>query len=255
MNRYAQRSIDKIRPVQLTYGIYEYAAGSVLIEVGKTKVLCSVMYQEGVPHFLRGSGTGWLTAEYAMLPASTQSRMDRDSIKSKNGRAIEISRLIGRSLRAVIDLKSLGEKTIMIDCDVLQADGGTRSAAITGAYCALKMAEQKLLSNKKVSKPFVTDQLAAISVGIKDGVILLDLDCDEDKTIDADFNFVLTRSGNVVEVQGSSEQDPIAWDLVVGMKAAADQGVTQLFDCIDTVNQSVPTVLLAQDFAQHTQGL
>lgn len=237
MNRYAQRAIDSIRPVQVTYGIYEYASGSVLFEMGRTKVLCSVTYQDGVPHFLRGSGTGWLTAEYAMLPASTHTRIDRESIKKRNGRAVEISRLIGRSLRSVVNLKALGEKTLTIDCDVLQADGGTRSAAITGAYCALKVAERKLLQNKSITKPFLSDELAAISVGVKDGTFLLDLDCKEDKTIDADFNFVLTRSGNVVELQGSSEKDPIAWDSVVAMTALAQKGVKNLFDYIDSFDR------------------
>jgi ribonuclease PH len=234
MIRIADRPFDTIRPITLTYGIYEYAIGSVLIQIGKTKVLCSVSFSEGVPQFLRGSGSGWLTAEYAMLPASTHTRIERDSIKNRQGRNVEISRLIGRSLRSSIDLRVLGERTLIIDCDILQADGGTRSAAITGASAALRMAQNTLLHNKKIAKPFLIQDVAAISVGIKDNTFLLDLDCNEDKTIDADFNFVFTRSGRLIEIQGSSEKGSLAWDDVVTMKHLATKGIQDLFTTIDT---------------------
>lgn len=234
MNRQLNRPAHKIRPVQLTYNIYEYATGSVLFQMGRTKVLCAVTIGDGVPHFLRGSGTGWLTAEYSMLPTSTHSRTERESIKKRSGRSVEISRLIGRSLRSIIDFSVLKERTLIIDCDVLQADGGTRSAAISGAYCALKMAEQKLLTQKIISRPLLTDEVAAISVGISDGKLLLDLDCKEDMGIDADFNYIMTRSGSIIEVQGCAEKRPISWEQVNEMYHLAQGGVEQVFEFIDS---------------------
>lgn len=254
MNRYLNRPVDGIRPVQLTYNVYEYAAGSVLFEVGRTKVLCAITAGDGVPHFLKGTGTGWLTAEYAMLPASTHTRIERESVKKRNGRSVEISRLIGRALRSVVDLKALGERTLVVDCDVLQADGGTRSAAITGAYCALKMAEQKMLQTKMINRPFVTDEIAAISVGLRNNDLLLDLDCKEDKSIDADFNYIMTRTGNVVEVQGSAERHPINWERVQEMYALAKKGIEETFEFIDSYDQIVTLSAAAAKPAGKSSG-
>jgi ribonuclease PH len=237
MNRHLNRPMHKIRPVQLTYNIYEYAAGSVLFQIGRTKVLCAVTVGDGVPQFLRGSGAGWLTAEYSMLPTSTHSRTERESVKKRSGRSVEISRLIGRSLRSIIDFKALGERTLIVDCDVLQADGGTRSAAISGAYCALKMAEQKLLAQKTITRPLLTDEVAAISVGIFKNNVLLDLDCKEDMDIDADFNYVMTRSGAVIEIQGSAEKHPISWEQVNNLYQLAKVGTEQVFEFVDSYDQ------------------
>lgn len=243
MSRYLNRPAHKIRPLELTYNIYEYAAGSVLFKIGRTKVLCAITVNDGVPQFLRGTGTGWLTAEYSMLPTSTHSRTERESVKKRSGRSVEISRLIGRSLRSIIDFKALGERTLIVDCDVLQADGGTRSASISGAYCALKMAEQKLLKQKAISKPILTDELAAISVGVFGDKLLLDLDCKEDMDIDADFNYVITRSGAVVEIQGSAEKHPISWQQVQSLYQLAKSGTDQIFEFIDSYDHVSEQVL------------
>jgi ribonuclease PH len=180
--------------------------------MGKTKVLCAVSLQQGVPHFLRGKKTGWLTAEYSLLPASTPIRTVREITANKrNGRTIEISRVIGRALRSVVNLDPLGEQTIFIDCDVLQADGGTRTACITGAYLALKAAVAQWLHRGIISETILIDELAAISVGLAQDTVLLDLDFIEDSATEADFNFVLTRSGKIIELQGSAEKFPIKW--------------------------------------------
>jgi len=223
------RTSDQIRPVKVTYGVYGNAQGSALFEMGNTRVLCSVMLQDGVPHFLRGSGQGWLTAEYTLLPASTITRTPREaSIMRRNSRSIEISRLIGRSLRSVVDLKRLGEKTIYIDCDVLQADGGTRTAAISGAYCALRHAIERWATKGTVSKAVLKDSLAAVSVGWVNSQALLDVNFAEDCKVDADFNFVMTGSGNIVEIQGASETSPISWNAVLLMREVAFKGITHI---------------------------
>ena len=209
------RRCDQLRTMRITYDIFEYAAGSVLFELGKTKVLCAVTLQQTVPTFLKGKKTGWLTAEYAMLPVSTTNRTPRElSSASRNGRSVEISRLIGRSLRAAVNLDAIGERTIMIDCDVLQADGGTRTACITGAYLALEQAVQKWLSLKIIDTSPLLEPIAAVSVGLKNGQPLLDLDCAEDNTVDADYNFVITKSGGIVEVQGTSEKQAVEWSVL-----------------------------------------
>lgn len=196
--------------------------------MGNTKVLCTVVMQEGVPHFLRGKKEGWLTAEYSMLPAATHTRTVREAAVMKRcSRSLEISRLIGRSLRSIVDLTVLGERTIYIDCDVIQADGGTRTAALTGAYCAIRHALQGPWSSW-IKGNFLKDSLAAISVGWKENQALLDLDFEEDASIDADFNFVMTGSGKMVEIQGTSEKHPLSWDAVQKMQVFAAQGIQDL---------------------------
>ncbi len=232
--RSGQRLPDQLRPLRITYDIYKYAAGSALFEVGNTKILCSVTLQQGVPHFLRGKRTGWLTAEYALLPPSTPIRTVREVTANKrSGRTIEISRLIGRSLRSVANLGVLGEQTIFMDCDVLQADGGTRTACITGAYLALKSAQARWLQQGIIDKPLLIDELAAISVGISQDQAFLDLDFLEDSATDADFNFVLTRSNKIIEIQGSAERFPLMWERYEVMRTLAIKGAADLFAFYD----------------------
>lgn len=232
--RSGQRSHDQLRPLRVSYDIFKYASGSTLFEMGNTKVLCSVTLQQGVPHFLRGKKTGWLTAEYSLLPASTPIRTVREVTANKrSGRTIEISRLIGRSLRSVVNLDALGEQTIFMDCDVLQADGGTRTACITGAYLALRAAQGAWLSEGLLTDKLLIDELAAVSVGIADNVPLLDLDFVEDSATEADFNFVLTRSGKLIEIQGSAERFPLTWDQYDSMRALGLKGVEELFNFYD----------------------
>jgi len=224
------RKPDQIRDVKITFNAFGYAAGSVFFEIGNTKVLCSVNLQQNVPNFLKGKKKGWLTAEYAMLPTSSSSRVPREaSLMRRNGRSVEISRLIGRSLRSVVDLSLLGERTIFVDCDVLQADGGTRTACITGAFLALRAAVNYWLENKIIKEDILTDSLAAISVGIVNGAALLDIDFSEDGSADADFNFVITRSNNIVELQGSSEGAVVSWQQFEQVKDLAIKGVDNLF--------------------------
>ena len=231
MKRPDGRLYGQVRPVKVTYGVYGNADGSVLFELGNTKVLCSVMIQDGVPAFLRGKGQGWLTAEYTMLPASTPIRTPREvTTMKRNNRSVEISRLIGRSLRAVIDFSKLGERTIHIDCDVLQADGGTRTASINGAYCALVAAIEKWIHGNKSAYPrnFLRNSLAAVSVGWVNGIALLDVNFQEDTHVDADFNFVFTGTGELIEIQGNTEKDPLPWHAVQEMKELAVQGVSSI---------------------------
>ena len=201
------RAADELRPVTLTRGWLTHAEGSVLVEFGGTRVLCAASVEEGVPRWRRGSGLGWVTSEYAMLPRATHTRSDRESVKGRiGGRTHEISRLIGRSLRACIDLKALGENTIQIDCDVLQADGGTRTAAITGAYVALHDAVTLLGKRGRLAGTAVTGSVQAISVGIVAGEPALDLNYEEDVSADVDMNVVMTGAGGIVEVQGTAER-------------------------------------------------
>ena len=205
------RNDDQLRDIKLTRGYQIWPAGSVLVEFGKTRVLCAASVTEGVPRWRKGSGLGWVTAEYAMLPSATNTRGDRESIKGRvGGRTHEISRLIGRSLRACIDLAALGENTIVIDCDVLQADGGTRTAAITGAYVALVDAVEDARAKGLISRTAqpLTGSIAAVSVGIVGGVPVIDLDYPEDSTAETDMNVVVTGSGDFVEVQGTAEGAP-----------------------------------------------
>lgn len=228
------RSVHQLRPITVTYNAFGYAAGSVLFALGNTKVLCSVSIAQGVPSFLKGKKTGWLHAEYALLPTSTQVRIQRDSHTPKpNGRAIEISRLIGRVLRMVVDLDAIGERTITVDCDVLQADGGTRTACITASYLALRQAVAHWNARGDLEHSILKDELAAISVGLKGDQVLLDIDYQEDSEIDADYNFVITRSGIIVEVQGSLERGALHWWQFNQMCQRAQQGIDQIFSTID----------------------
>lgn len=239
-SRAAGRANDQLRSFKITYDIYSYTPGSVLLEIGNTKILCSVTLQNSVPHFLRGKRKGWLTAEYALLPASTPIRTVRElSANKRNGRTIEISRLIGRVLRVVCDLTVLGENTMFIDCDVLQADGGTRSACIIAAYMALRSAQQRLMAEGAITEPILTDEIAAVSVGIGPYGPLLDMDFAEDSSIYADYNFIITRSQKIVEVQGTAEHMPISWSDFENMKALAVKGAIDIFGLYDN-NQYLP---------------
>src|SRR5579863_6245287 len=229
-----KRTPDQLRPVSFSRGIYEFAAGSFLFEMGKTKVLCAVSLQNGVPQFLRGKGTGWLTAEYALLPTSTMTRTQRDSmLVRKDGRAVEIARFIGRCFRSIVDLSTIGERTITIDCDVLQADGGTRTAAITGSFLSLAMAQEKWLQTRVITKPIIKEKITAVSVGVVNDNVLLDLNYEEDSAATADFNFVITQSDKVIEMQGGAESDPLSWDTFEAVRVLARQGAQQLFELYD----------------------
>ena len=209
MTRIDGRAPDQLRPVGITRQWLDHAEGSVLVEFGRTRVLCAASVTEGVPRWRKGSGLGWVTAEYAMLPRSTHTRSDRESVRGKlGGRTHEISRLVGRSLRAVIDHRALGENTIVLDCDVLQADGGTRTAAITGAYVALADAVSHLRGRGALVGEPLTGSLAAVSVGVVDGTAMLDLQYEEDVRAETDMNVVMTGDGHYVEVQGTAEGRP-----------------------------------------------
>ena len=223
------RAASELRPVQLTTEINAYAEGSCLITIGNTKVHCTATVEEKVPPFMRGSGKGWVTAEYGMLPRATHSRVDREASRGKqSGRTVEIQRLIGRSLRAVTRLEDLGERTIWLDCDVLQADGGTRTAAITGAFVALHLACQKLLAAGKLKTFPLSDYLAAVSCGVTNAGAVLDLAYAEDSAAIADANFVLTGKGGIVEVQSTAEQTPITAAQFDALFAHARKGVADL---------------------------
>jgi ribonuclease PH len=205
--RPSQRSVDALRAVTLETGVNRYAEGSCLVTFGHTKVLVTASVDEGVPGFLRGKGQGWVTAEYGMLPRATHTRGRREAAQGKqSGRTQEIQRLIGRSMRAVVDMKALGERQISLDCDVMQADGGTRTAAITGAWVALRLATRYLMTEGLITKDPILDQVAAISCGVHEGVPVLDLDYEEDSNAEADSNFVLTGSGDIVEIQATGEK-------------------------------------------------
>jgi len=246
----SDRNSDQLREIKITCNAFGYADSSVLLQMGNTKVLCAVTLQPGVPHFLKISGknesgkfyrkvkSGWLTAEYAMLPSATAVRTTREiSSMRRNGRSVEISRLIGRSLRTIVDLSAIGERTIIIDCDVLQADGGTRTACITGANIALKLAVDKWLNANIIKETILTDEVAAVSVGVLKDDVLLDLDFSEDSKADADFNFVLTKSGKIVEMQGGSEGATVAWDQFEEAKRLAISGIKNLFAIGDQIIQ------------------
>ncbi len=229
MTRPSGRAPDELRPVRLEPGFAKYAEGSCLARFGDTHVLCTATIEDKVPPFLRNTGRGWITAEYGMLPRSTHTRTDREAARGRqSGRTQEIQRLIGRSLRAVTNLAALGERQVRIDCDVLQADGGTRTAAITGSYVALHVALQKLVREAALPALPLTDTVAAISCGICGGEPVLDLDYAEDSTAEADANFVLTGSGGIVEVQATAEQEPFAEDRLTAMLALARRGIDRL---------------------------
>ena len=223
------RSPDQMRSVRLETGFTTYAEGSCLAKFGDTHVLCNATVEERVPPWMRNSGRGWVTAEYGMLPRSTHTRTDREAARGKQlGRTQEIQRLIGRSLRAVVDLEALGERQIRIDCDVIQADGGTRTASITGAYVALKIATAGLLRSGLLKTDPVHSSIAAISCGIYQGTPVLDLDYAEDSNAEADANFVLTGAGGIVEIQGTAEADPFSEDAFLQLMELAKKGVGEL---------------------------
>ncbi|WP_158047792.1 ribonuclease PH [Skermanella pratensis] len=220
---------DALRQISLEPGFSKYAEGSCLVRFGDTHVLCTASVDERVPPFLRNTGLGWVTAEYGMLPRSTGSRTDREAAKGRqSGRTQEIQRLIGRSLRAVTNRSGMGETQIKVDCDVIQADGGTRTAAITGSYVALYLAFRHLVEIGKLKSVPMTDSVAGISAGIYNGVAVLDLDYAEDSTAQADTNFVLTGSGGIVEVQGTAEEKPFSQDQFMELLALAQKGVAEL---------------------------
>lgn len=229
--RPSQRAHNELREIKLTRNYTKHAEGSVLVEFGDTKVICTASATSGVPPFLKGSGTGWVTAEYGMLPRSTNDRMQREAAKGKQaGRTQEIQRLIGRSLRAAVDLAALGENTIVIDCDVIQADGGTRTASITGGCVALYDAIEHLKRNQKItSNPFI-QFVASVSVGVYQGKPILDLDYSEDSNADTDMNVVMTEHGGFIEIQGTAEKDTFVQVDLDKMLALAKDGIKQLVE-------------------------
>jgi ribonuclease PH len=228
-SRSGGRGADQLRPLRITRHYTLHAEGSVLIEAGQTKVLCTASVEEGVPPFLKGKGQGWLTAEYGMLPRATNTRMRREAAEGRqSGRTQEIQRLIGRSLRAVTDLTRLGERTLKIDCDVLQADGGTRCASITGAYVAVADAIAWCKAKRLVTADPLTDIVAAVSVGVVDGVPLLDLDYSEDSNADTDMNVVMTGDGRLIEVQATAERDPFTRETLDELLALAEAGIAEI---------------------------
>lgn len=227
--RLKNRANNETRSIEILRNYTKHAEGSVLIKCGDTHVICNASIEEKVPSFLKGKNQGWVTAEYGMLPRSTSSRMARESSRGKqSGRTQEIQRLIGRSLRAVIDLNSLGERTIHIDCDVIQADGGTRTASITGAYVALCDAINSLLEKGILKDSPIKDSVAAISLGIKDGEVLIDLDYAEDSNCDTDMNVVMTGEGKFVEIQGTAEGEPFSKEEMDNIILFAEQGITRI---------------------------
>ncbi len=229
MKRIDGRAPDALRPVSITTGYQSFAEGSVLIELGKTHVLCSVTVEDKVPLFLKGSGRGWITAEYAMLPRATMQRTPRESVQGRvSGRSQEIQRLIGRSLRAVTDLNKLGERSLLVDCDVLQADGGTRTAAITGAYVAVYQALYGLSRTGVIPAIPLKSAVAATSAGVWHGRLLLDLIYQEDSEAESDFNVVMTSLGELVEVQGTAELSPYTRETLEAVLALTDKGIKQL---------------------------
>jgi len=224
------RSLDQLRPVTITTGVNRHAEGSVLIKAGETHVLCLASVEESVPPFLKGKGQGWVTAEYAMLPRATRERTQRESTRGKaSGRTMEIQRLVGRALRAVVDMTAIGERSIWIDCDVLQADGGTRCASITGAYVALVQALGWVRQNGVVTRPPLTGMVAAVSVGMSGGTPLLDLNYEEDSKAEVDMNIVRTDAGRYIEVQGTAEKVPFSRDDLTKLLTLADAGTDSLF--------------------------
>ncbi len=229
MQRPSGRQPDQLRPIKITRHYTRHAEGSVLIEFGDTKVICTASVTSGVPRFMKGEGKGWITAEYGMLPRSTGTRMDREAARGKQGgRTVEIQRLIGRSLRAAIDMKKLGENTIVIDCDVIQADGGTRTASITGACVALADAISVMQKKKMISENPIVRMIASVSVGMYEGEAVLDLDYPEDSTAETDMNVVMGEDGGFIEVQGTAEGQPFSAEQFEAMLALAKKGIAEL---------------------------
>ncbi|MBA2468218.1 MAG: ribonuclease PH [Chloroflexia bacterium] len=230
MRRSYDRTLGQLRPVEIIPNEAPYAEGSALIRIGDTHVLCAATVQEEVPRWMKGKGKGWVTAEYAMLPRSSPRRIEREAVRGKQGgRTVEIQRLIGRSLRAVCDLEALGERQILLDCDVIRADGGTRCAAITGVYVALALACQKLMAEGKVRRSPLKSAVAAVSAGVVRGVPVLDLDYSEDSKADVDINVVMTDRNAFVELQGTAEQEPFSPEVLQAMLDLASGGLTELF--------------------------
>lgn len=229
MNRPSGRQQDQLREIRFERAYTQHAEGSVLACFGNTKVLCTASASAGVPRFLKGTNSGWITAEYGMLPRSTGERMQREAARGKqSGRTMEIQRLIGRSLRSAVDLKALGENTITLDCDVIQADGGTRTAAISGAFVALNDAIAQLQKRNLLTDNPVKHQVAAISVGIYQGAAVLDLDYAEDSSADTDMNVVMTRTGKFIEVQGTAEEEPFAQEELSSLLSLAKKGIAEI---------------------------
>ena len=227
-NRIDGRALDQIRETKITPNFSPYAEGSALVEVGNTKVICNATVEDRVPPFLRNKGVGWVTAEYAMLPRATNTRTNRETMRP-SGRTQEIQRLIGRSLRAVVDTKLLGERQIIVDCDVIQADGGTRCASITGACVAMALAVKNLLIAGKLKRNPILSEVAAVSVGIVENTPVLDLCYAEDSTAEVDMNIVCTGAGKFIEIQGTAEREPFTRDQMNEMLALAETGINQLF--------------------------
>ena len=231
MKRIDGRAWNELRPVKITTGYQDYPEGSALIEVGKTRVLCAVSVEDRVPPFLRNSGSGWVTAEYSMLPRATSTRTQRDANRGRvGGRSQEIQRLIGRSLRSVVDMRLLGERTLTVDCDVLQADGGTRTASITGAYVALHIALERLIHMGLIKTMPLRTTVAATSIGIFNNTMVLDLCYDEDSQAAVDFNVVMTGKGEFVEIQGTAEGKPFSRQNIDDMLNLAEKGIQQLLE-------------------------
>jgi len=231
MSRADNRAVDQIRTVTFETGINMHAEGSVLIGMGNTRIICTASVEEKVPFFMRDKGRGWVTAEYSMLPRATSERTQREAARGKQGgRTMEIQRLIGRSLRAVVNMEELGERTIWIDCDTIQADGGTRTASITGGFVALCLAVDGLMERGKLKKNPITDYLAAVSVGVVDSVPMLDLDYDEDYKAGTDMNVVMTGKGKYVELQGTAEEEPFGQEELDELIKLAARGVRLLVD-------------------------
>lgn len=229
--RPSNREANQLRPISITKNYTAHAEGSVLVEFGQTRVLCTVSVVDGVPKFLKGKNQGWITAEYGMLPRATHSRCDREASRGKQGgRTLEIQRLIGRSLRSCIDLKALGEITLMIDCDVIQADGGTRTAAITGSCVALKDALNWMVKREKLRKIPAFQYIAGVSAGIYRGQAVLDLDYAEDVLAETDMNFVMNEAGQFIEIQGTAEDKSFSRDQLNSLLALAEEGITQLIN-------------------------
>ncbi len=229
MTRPSNRNSDELRTIEIISGFSKHAEGSCLIKCGDTHVLCTATVEEKVPGWMKGSGKGWVTAEYGMLPRSTHSRMDREAARGKqSGRTQEIQRLIGRALRAVVDMKKLGERQVRVDCDVIQADGGTRTAAITGGFVAMHLAMQHLVNIGALDEVPVTDTVSAISCGIYKGEPVLDLDYDEDSAADTDANFVITGKNGICEIQGTAENEPFSEDEFLQLLALAKAGCADL---------------------------
>ena len=226
--RQNNRQPNEHRPVSVEMGVNRYAEGSCLIKCGNTHVLCTASLEEKVPNWVKGTGSGWVTAEYGMLPRSTETRMDREAKKGQSGRTHEIQRLIGRALRAVVDLKAMGEMSIKVDCDVLQADGGTRTASITGGFMALYAAFEKLKASKRIRTNPIKDTVSAISCGIYQGHALMDLDYTEDSNADTDSNLVITGKGGLVEIQGTAEGEPFSLAQLNELLALAQKGCAEL---------------------------